>query len=73
MSEVRNWLERIGLDQYADAFEANDIDVDLLKQIDDQLLGYSYQHGLSALHPEILISFRFSYEILHPSTSIQSV
>jgi class 3 adenylate cyclase/predicted ATPase len=38
MSAVRNWLEEIGLAQYADAFEANDIDPDLLTQIDDQVL-----------------------------------
>jgi hypothetical protein len=38
MSAVRNWLEAIGLAQYADAFEANDIDADLLTEIDDQLL-----------------------------------
>jgi hypothetical protein len=35
MSEIRKWLEAIGLGQYADAFEANDIDMDLLRQIDD--------------------------------------
>ena len=38
MSAVRHWLEAIGLAQYADAFEANDIDTDLLTQIDDQVL-----------------------------------
>ncbi len=38
MSAVRGWLEAIGLGQYADAFEANDIDTDLLTEIDDQLL-----------------------------------
>ena len=38
MSAVRDWLETIGLPQYADAFEANDIDTDLLTEIDDQLL-----------------------------------
>ncbi len=38
MSAVRDWLEAIGLGQYADAFEANDIDTDLLAQVDDQLL-----------------------------------
>src|SRR4029077_2433561 len=38
MSAVRNWLEEIGLAQYWQAFEANDIDTDLLTQIDDQLL-----------------------------------
>src|SRR5262249_12964240 len=34
----RKWLETIGLSQYADAFEANDIDMDLLKHVDDQTL-----------------------------------
>jgi class 3 adenylate cyclase/predicted ATPase len=38
MSAVRNWLQAIGLGQYADAFEANDIDADLLTRLDDQLL-----------------------------------
>ena len=38
MSEVRKWLETIGLSQYADAFETNDLDIDLLRQVDDQLL-----------------------------------
>jgi hypothetical protein len=38
MSAVRNWLEAIGLGQYADAFEANDIDTELLTRVDDQLL-----------------------------------
>jgi class 3 adenylate cyclase len=38
MSEIRKWLATIGLGQYADAFETNDIDMDLLKQIDDQML-----------------------------------
>jgi len=38
MSEIRKWLETVGLDQYADAFETNDIDMDLLRQIDDQAL-----------------------------------
>jgi class 3 adenylate cyclase len=38
MSEVREWLEAIGLVQYADAFEVNDIDIDLLGQVDDQML-----------------------------------
>ena len=38
MSEVRKWLEAIDLAQYADAFEANDLDSDLLGQVDDQVL-----------------------------------
>jgi hypothetical protein len=36
MSEIRTWLESIGLGQYADAFEANAIGMDLLGQVDDQ-------------------------------------
>jgi class 3 adenylate cyclase len=38
MNDVRKWLDSIGLAQYADAFEANDLDIDLLGQVDDQLL-----------------------------------
>jgi hypothetical protein len=38
MSDVRKWLAGIGLGQYAEAFEANDIEMDLLKGIDDQTL-----------------------------------
>ncbi len=38
MNGIRNWLEAVGLSQYADAFEANDIDMDLLRQVDDQTL-----------------------------------
>jgi len=38
MSEIRNWLESIGLGQYGDAFEVNEIDMDLLRQVDDQIL-----------------------------------
>jgi hypothetical protein len=38
MSEIRNWLEAIGLAQYAGAFEANDIDMELLRKVDDQTL-----------------------------------
>ena len=38
MSEVRNWLKGIGLGQYADAFPANEIDMELLRQVDDQML-----------------------------------
>ena len=38
MSDVRTWLAGIGLGQYADAFEANDVEMDLLKDVDDQVL-----------------------------------
>ena len=36
MSEIRKWLEGIGLGEYADAFEANHIDMDLLQHVEDQ-------------------------------------
>jgi hypothetical protein len=38
MSEIRKWLEAIGLVQYGEAVESNDIDMDLLKQVTDQTL-----------------------------------
>jgi class 3 adenylate cyclase/tetratricopeptide (TPR) repeat protein len=38
MTAVRKWLEAIGLAQYVEAFEANKIDMDLLRQVDDQIL-----------------------------------
>ena len=38
MSEIRNWLASIGLGQYGEAFEANEIDMELLGQVDDQIL-----------------------------------
>ena len=38
MIDVRTWLAGIGLGQYADAFEANDVEMDLLKDVDDQTL-----------------------------------
>ena len=38
MSEVRSWLEAIRLALYADAFEADEIDMDLLGHVDDQII-----------------------------------
>ena len=38
MSDIRKWLEAIGLGQYGDACEVNEIDMDLLGQVDDQIL-----------------------------------
>ncbi|UCG96140.1 MAG: AAA family ATPase [Burkholderiales bacterium] len=37
-SSARQWLKGLGLPQYADAFEANHIDVDLLPSVNDQVL-----------------------------------
>jgi hypothetical protein len=33
MSDVRKWLETIGLAQYGDIFESNDLDIDLLSAL----------------------------------------
>jgi class 3 adenylate cyclase/predicted ATPase len=38
MSGIRQWLDELGLGQYVEAFEANDIDLALLPQVDDQML-----------------------------------
>ena len=36
MDAIRQWLKELGLPQYAEAFEANDIDVDVLHTLTDQ-------------------------------------
>ena len=36
MSEIRRWLDAIGLGHYADALDANEMGMDLLGQVDDQ-------------------------------------
>ena len=36
MSDIRPWLEKLGLAQYADAFEANAISLDLAHDLSDQ-------------------------------------
>ncbi|MCC8976453.1 adenylate/guanylate cyclase domain-containing protein [Bradyrhizobium brasilense] len=44
MSDLRDWLREHNLEQYADAFEANDIGLDILPDLDDDDLA---QLGLS--------------------------
>jgi len=44
MSDLRGWLRGHGLEQYADAFEANDIDLDILAELSERDLE---QLGLS--------------------------
>jgi class 3 adenylate cyclase/tetratricopeptide (TPR) repeat protein len=44
MSDLRDWLRNNTLEQYADAFEANDIDLDILAELSDRDLE---QLGLS--------------------------
>jgi class 3 adenylate cyclase len=44
MRDLRDWLRGNNLEQYADAFEANDIDLDILADLDDNDLA---QVGLS--------------------------
>ena len=36
MSDLRDWLRQNKLEQYADAFEANDIDLDILPELSEQ-------------------------------------
>jgi class 3 adenylate cyclase len=38
MSGIRQWLERLELGQYGDAFESNDIELELLPRLDDAAL-----------------------------------
>ena len=35
MSDLRNWLHKNNLEQYADAFEANDVDLDILPDLNE--------------------------------------
>ncbi len=38
MSDIRQWLEELGLGQYADAFEAEQIDLDAARHLTDDVL-----------------------------------
>jgi SAM domain (Sterile alpha motif) len=38
VSEIRSWLASIGLAQYAEAFETNEIGMDRLSHVDDRML-----------------------------------
>ena len=49
MSEIRQWLETTELGQYADAFEANDIDMDLLRHSEGP---WHDERWASTAHPE---------------------
>ena len=44
MSDLRDWLRRNNFEQYAEAFEANDIDLDILPELSEHDLE---QLGLS--------------------------
>jgi class 3 adenylate cyclase/tetratricopeptide (TPR) repeat protein len=46
MSKIRRWLESQGMGQYAEAFEANDIELDLITELTDEGLR---QLGVSSL------------------------
>jgi hypothetical protein len=39
MSDLRDWLRKNKFEQYADLFEANDIDLDILPELTDDDLG----------------------------------
>jgi hypothetical protein len=38
VSDVRKWLQAIGLAQYGDILESHDLDIDLLRQVDGRIL-----------------------------------
>ena len=47
MSVIRDWLESLGLTQYVDAFESNDVDLDVLPSLNEddlEKLGVSLGH-----------------------------
>ena len=47
MNDVRNWLESLRLTQYVDAFEANDVDLEVLSSLNEgdlEKLGVSLGH-----------------------------
>ena len=35
-NDLRHWLQQIGLEQYAETFAANDIDLDVLPELSDE-------------------------------------
>ena len=47
--DLRLWLQRIGLEQLAETFAANDIDLDVLPELTDEDLK---ELGLSLGHPQ---------------------
>jgi hypothetical protein len=52
MQQVTDWLEKLGLGQYAQRFAENDIDVSVLPHLTDQSLkelGVSLGHRLKIL------------------------
>ena len=82
MSAVSKWLEAISLGQYADAFEANDIDMELLSQVDDQMLkdiGVSsaghrlrIRNAIAKLLPASVVAANTSSAGLAPEESVAS-
>ncbi len=53
ITEVREWLEHLGLDQYADAFEENDVDFRALVHLTDSDLK---ELGLSLGHRRVVLA-----------------
>ena len=47
MNDIHNWLEGLGLTQYVDAFESNDVDLEVLPSLNEgdlEKLGVSLGH-----------------------------
>ncbi len=47
-ADIREWLEVLGLDQYAEAFAENDIDFRALPHIDQDDLNRDFPNSTSA-------------------------
>ncbi|MFT5392058.1 MAG: class 3 adenylate cyclase/tetratricopeptide (TPR) repeat protein [Gammaproteobacteria bacterium] len=52
MSDMQQWLESLGLAQYTDAFERNDVDAEVLAELDHELL---QQIGVSSVGHRVKI------------------
>ena len=64
MSDLRDWLHKNELEQYADAFEANDIDFDILSELTEHDL-----EKLRAHHQRDLLGF---FDVIDLGGKIQS-
>src|SRR5690349_8514398 len=71
MSKIRHWLESQGMGQYAQAFEANDIDVDLLPELTDEAFR---QLGVASLghRLRLLAAIRTDHTVTASTSTVQA-
>jgi len=68
MSDLRDWLRANNLEQYVDAFEKNDIDLEILPDLDDHDLE---QLGLSLGHRRRFLKAVAAHDITAAPTSVR--